>query len=154
MHKTLHGCDSCALVRRFDGGRLLLFLGPPLSSRCGFLTFALFKKARKHSLTTRDSLNSDSITVTRAIAVPPPFHRMLLHTGPVSTFFTKAPTAVNEQVCYCQRYGNTELISTRKVNERRFKLNQYLVAVHRLECLETGERSARIALTSSAVPGR
>lgn len=28
---------------------------------------------------------------------------------------------------------------TRKVNERKFKVNQYLVAVHRLESLETGE---------------
>ena len=31
------------------------------------------------------------------------------------------------------------LTPTRKVNERRFKLNQYLVTVHRLESLETGE---------------
>jgi hypothetical protein len=31
------------------------------------------------------------------------------------------------------------LAPTRKVNERRFKLNQYLVTVHRLESLETGE---------------
>jgi hypothetical protein len=30
-------------------------------------------------------------------------------------------------------------IRTRKVNERKFKLNQYLVSVHRLESLDGGE---------------
>ena len=79
---------------------------PLRGSLRGLLTFAagflaLLKEARKHFLTTRDNMHSDSATVARAMVVPPAFHRMLLHTGLVSTFPIAALSGLTELSASC-----------------------------------------------------